>query len=80
MVWSIPIALDLRDGSFTRALLLGTVAAAAVAWVATRRRGAGKPSLWLGAALAVGGVALVWLAIVLLLLVFLALGGDLKMS
>jgi hypothetical protein len=78
--WSIPIALDLGNDSFTQGLLLGTVAAAAVAWVATARRGAGTRSLWLGAALAVGGAALVWLAMVLLLLVFLALGGDLNMS
>jgi hypothetical protein len=80
LAWSIPIALDLRSDSFTRGLLLGTVAAAAVASVATAHRGAGTRSLSLGAALAVGGAALVWLPMVVLLLVFLALGGDLNMS
>lgn len=80
IAWSIPIALGLRDDSFTRGLLVGTIAAGAVAWGAAALRGAGTRSVWLGPALAVGGAALVWLAIFLLLLVFLALGADLNMS
>jgi hypothetical protein len=80
LAWSIPIGLDLRDESFTKGLLGGTVAAAAVAGIVSAWRGAGRRSLWLGAALAVSGAALVWVAGFLLLLVLLALGGDLNMS
>ena len=76
IAWGAPIALDLRNDAFLVGLAATTFAVGAVAAsrfaIRSRARAAAR-----GAALALGGVALVWIALFVLLML---LPGDLEMS